>query len=499
MDSVVFDLAVVGGGINGAGIASEAQNRGLKTVLIEKNDLASATSSASSKLIHGGLRYLEHYEFRLVRESLNERELLLKAAPFLVKPLRFIMPHESHLRPAWMIRLGLFLYDHLGRRDILPASRTVDFDHNSPLKSAFTKGFEYSDCWVDDARLVALKAMQCAEAGGEILTRHTCEDARPENNLWLLGVRNRINGQEQVIRARALVNAAGASVNDFLEQGLNTPSRHHIRLIRGSHIVVPRLFPGDNAYILQNRDGRIVFVIPYLDAFTMIGTTDVEHTDATDNVKITEDEIHYLCDTVNGYFRQQTAPSDIVWTFSGLRALFSDDDEAPQKISRDYSLEMVENSGPPLISVFGGKLTTFRKLSEKAVDMLAPHFTNLRRSDRTMPLPGGHLPGALEDHIQALAKQYPFLSSWTLNRLATSYGDRVHRILGNAGTLQDLGLDFGCQFTTAEVDYLMAHEFAKAADDILWRRTKMGLFLNDSQQQALVKYLAAKYSPTSDP
>lgn len=494
MEKTIYDVAVIGGGINGVGIALDLQGRGLKVLLLEKKDLASATSSASSKLIHGGLRYLEHYEFNLVRQALNEREILLAKAPHLVKPLRFILPHRKHLRPAWLIRMGLFLYDFLGKRDILPKSRFLRFTpQTSALKPDIHKGFEYSDCWVDDARLVALNAIQCQELGGDIRTYTQCTHAHCEDGIWHIGSQDMRNGSTQNFLARGLVNAAGPWVEALFAQALNQPSPHQIKLIRGSHIVVPRLNQDERAYILQNSDGRIVFVLPYLNRFSLVGTTDALHTGSPDAVAVTPEEIDYLCATVNDYFVKQISPADIIWRYSGVRPLCDDESTSPQALTRDYTLDIHTVNGAPLLSVFGGKLTTYRKLSEKATAALEAFYPQMTPGwTKTSVVPGGDMGMPIADYIQQLQQQFPFLSASTVERLATSYGTRALLFLRAAKALAELGQDFGEQFTAAEVDYLIAHEFVRTGEDALWRRTKMGIFLSEAQRRQVADYIESR-------
>lgn len=485
-----YDVIVIGGGINGVGIANDAQGRGLKTLLIEKQDLAQATSSASSKLIHGGLRYLEHYEFRLVREALSEREILLKKAPHIIKPLRFQLPHMPHLRPVWMIRAGLFLYDQLGKRKILPGSRHVDYTHaHGPLKPQIKRGFEYSDCWVDDARLVALNAMQLAEAGGVVKTRHECVSARVDNGLWTVQVKDEA-GTFTTYRSRALVNAAGPWVKQFLNQGMQRTSPYGIRLIQGSHIVVPKLYDGNHAYILQNDDSRIVFVIPYLDDFSIVGTTDVEYKGDPSKVEITEGEIHYLCDVVNKHFKEELKPEQVIWSWSGVRPLCDDESDDPKAITRDYTLELEKVEGLPLLSVFGGKLTTYRRLAESAMKQLKAYFPNMGESwTADSALPGGNL-GESQDapsYAKYLQSRYSYLDGKLAKRLATAYGSLCEQFLPKEESA--LGHHFGAGLYEVEVKYLVEKEFAKRIDDILWRRSKLGLYLTPLEVQSLNAYL----------
>ena len=480
-----YDLAVIGGGINGAGIAADAAGRGLTVFLAEQHDLAGHTSSASSKLIHGGLRYLEHYEFRLVREALAEREVLLAKAPHIVHPLRFILPHRPHLRPAWLIRAGLFLYDHLGRRQTLPASRGLRLGADSPLQPAMTRGFEYSDCWVDDARLVVLNAMAAREHGAQVHTRTRCIGAQRSEGLWHVHL-ERADGSRLSIRSRALVNACGPWVASFLEDAVRQPSPHAIRLVQGSHIVVPRLYAGEHAYILQNEDRRIVFVIPWLDQFSLIGTTDHDFHGDPARAQIGDEEIDYLLGVVNQHFTRQIGRADIRHTYSGVRPLQDDESTDPSAVTRDYSLELSTQDGAPLLSVFGGKLTTYRKLAEAALEQLRPHLPKMGpRWTAEAPLPGGE---GLRDPLQLaaeLVRQAPWLPMQLARRWAGSYGSRSWRLLDAAGSLADLGEHFGAGLYAREVDYLRGEEWACSAEDILWRRSKLGLFMSRPEQARL--------------
>ncbi|MDP3848298.1 MAG: glycerol-3-phosphate dehydrogenase [Pseudomonas sp.] len=491
----VYDLAVIGGGINGVGIGADAAGRGLSVFLCEKDDLAQHTSSASSKLIHGGLRYLEHYEFRLVREALAEREVLLAKAPHIVKPLRFILPHRPHLRPAWMIRAGLFLYDHLGKREKLPGSRGLRFGAGSPLKASITRGFEYSDCWVDDSRLVVLNAMAIREHGGHVHTQTRCVSARRSKGLWHLHL-ERSDGSRYSIRARALVNAAGPWVARFIKEDLGQQSPYGIRLIQGSHIVVPRLFDGEEAYILQNEDGRIVFAIPYLERFTLIGTTDHEYQGDPAKVKITEGEIDYLLSVVNNHFKQPLARADIVHTYAGVRPLCDDESNDPSAVTRDYTLALSGLPGEaPLLSVFGGKLTTYRKLAESALSQLSTYFPKMSASwTASAPLPGGEQMSSVSELSERLCQQFGWLPQPLAKRWASSYGSRVWQLLDGVSNLSDLGEHLGAGLYVREVDYLCQQEWAKCSADILWRRSKLGLFMTASQQTKLDHYLL-QHSP----
>ncbi|TWC20535.1 MULTISPECIES: glycerol-3-phosphate dehydrogenase [unclassified Pseudomonas] len=486
----IYDLAVIGGGINGVGIAADAAGRGLSVFLCEKDDLASHTSSASSKLIHGGLRYLEHYEFRLVREALAEREVLLTKAPHIVKQMRFVLPHRPHLRPAWMIRAGLFLYDHLGKREQLAGSKSLKFGADSALKSEITKGFEYSDCWVDDARLVVLNAMAAREKGAHVHTRTRCVNARRSNGLWHLHL-ERADGSLFSIRAKALVNAAGPWVAKFIRDDLKMESPYGIRLIQGSHVIVPKLYEGEHAHILQNEDQRIVFTIPYLNQFTLIGTTDREYTGDPAKVAITDGETDYLLNVVNAHFKKQISRDDILHSYSGVRPLCNDESDNPSAVTRDYTLAL---SGvgveAPLLSVFGGKLTTYRKLAESAMAQLAPYFTQIQPSwTADAPLPGGENMTTPQALCSAIRDKFDWVPTALARRWATTYGSRTWRMLEGVHNLSDLGELIGADLYTREVDYLCSDEWAVDARDILWRRSKLGLFTTPAEQEKLQQYL----------
>ncbi|WP_241503902.1 glycerol-3-phosphate dehydrogenase [Ferruginivarius sediminum] len=500
-----FDLAIIGGGINGAGIARDAAGRGMSVLLCEQGDLAQATSAASTKLIHGGLRYLEYMEFRLVREALIEREVLLELAPHIIWPLTFVLPHAKEMRPAWMVRLGLFLYDHLGGRKRLPGSRSLDLRRDrvgAPLKDDYRKGFSYSDCWVEDSRLVVLNALDAAERGAEVLTGTRCTQARrTDNGLWEVRTEP-VDGSvhPRVIRARALVNAAGPWVTDVLRDvaGLNRPAG--LRLVKGSHMVVPRLYEGDQAYILQNDDRRIVFAIPYERQFTLLGTTDKPWNDDAADVAIDDEERAYICRAVNRYFKAQVRPEDAVWSYSGVRPLYDDANENVSAVTRDYVFDIDggEAEGtPPLLSVFGGKITTYRRLAEHAMEKLLPLMGQEgenrhapRRWTATAPLPGGDMPGGdFEDFLAKLRSQRPWLPPELAYRYARAYGTRVNGLLGDAGGLGELGTDFGGGLYQAEVDYLVRQEFARTAEDVLWRRSKLGLHVPRDTEDRLREYL----------
>ena len=486
------DLIVIGGGINGAGIAADAAGRGLSVLMLEARDLACATSSASSKLIHGGLRYLEHYEFRLVSEALAEREVLLKMAPHIAFPMRFRLPHRPHLRPAWMIRTGLFLYDHLGKRTSLPGSKSLRFGANSALKPEITRGFEYSDCWVDDARLVVLNAQEVEKRGGEVRTRTRVTRAWRESGLWMVEAEDVDSGKTYTWRAKALVNAAGPWVKQFFDDGLKLKSPYGIRLIKGSHIVVPRVHSEKQSYILQNEDNRIVFVIPWMDDFSIIGTTDVEYKGDPKNVKIEESEIDYLLKIYNSYFKKQLARNDVVWTYSGVRPLCDDESDSPQAITRDYTLDVRDDNGQaPLLSVFGGKLTTYRKLAEHALEKLTKYFPNAGPAwTKNCVLPGGDIAGTREDYAASLRRRYPFISEGMARHYARTYGSRTETLLDGATRPEDLGENFGHDFYEAELRYLVQNEWVRELDDAIWRRTKQGMWLNEAQQARVAEWLA---------
>lgn len=494
MDSV-YDLAIIGGGINGCGIARDAAGRGLSVFLCEMADLASGTSSRSTKLIHGGLRYLEHFDFRLVRESLIEREVLWRIAPHIVRPMRFVLPHRSGLRPAWILRVGLFLYDHLGGRQALPGTRALDLVSDAagaPLKpGVFTTGFEYSDCWVDDARLVILNARDAANRGAAIRVGSRAVSAMRDGALWRMTVQDVATGQQETIVARGLINAAGPWVEEVLRARLNKRARGHVRLVEGAHIVVPRLFDHDRAYLFQNPDGRVVFAIPYEGDFTLIGTTDRDYVGDPADTHPTPEEIAYLCDTARAAFTEPITPADVVWTYSGVRPLFDDGASDAKSASRDYVLELDATEGEaPLLSIIGGKITTYRKLAEAALEQMTPLLpagTGLVPGwTGTAPLPGGEFDiGEFGQVAARLSRSFPFLSEAHASRLVHAYGTRAWIILGKAKSMQDLGHQFGATLTEAEVRYLIEHEWARSAEDILWRRSKLGLHMKASETGAL--------------
>lgn len=491
----MYDIAIIGGGVNGCGIARDAAGRGLSVLLLERDDIASGTSAASTKLIHGGLRYLEHYEFGLVRESLKEREVLWAMAPHIIWPLRFVLPHHKGLRPGFIIRMGLFLYDHLGGRKLLPASKRLDLRIDSagaPLKSQFKHGFEYSDCWVEDARLVVLNAMDAAHRGADIRVRTEMQSAHRVGSHWDMSVLDRTSGQTQNLQAKILVNAAGPWVGEVLTRRLGRNTQSRIRLVKGSHIVVPRLFDHDRAYIFQNADGRIIFAIPYERDFTLIGTTDIEISGDPDQAHITPDEVAYLCEAVSEYFKKPVEPSDVVWTYSGVRPLYDDGDEDAKSVTRDFVLEVDAPDGQaPLLSTFGGKITTYRHLAEVALKKIAPWIGDAGPSwTRGAELPGGDFPvDGFAELVDSLAAQAPSISRTLLLRLARAYGTRAAKILQGCKTISDLGRHFGADLYEREVSYLVDHEWARTPDDILWRRSKLGLRFSQDEHERLGEWL----------
>lgn len=490
-NSTIHDLLVIGGGINGVGIAADAAGRGLDVVLCESNDLASATSSASTKLIHGGLRYLEQYEFSLVRKALTEREVLLRNAPHIITPLRFQLPHRSHLRPRWMIRAGLFLYDFLGKRVTLPSSRSLNFSADSPLVPSIRNGFEYSDAWVDDARLVVLVAKLAQEHGAQILVRKQCVEAIEEQGLWRVSLRDTRTGQIEKITVRALVNAAGPWVEIVSKAVLPLRAHEPIRLVKGCHIVVPRLFASPEAFLLQNSDGRVVFVIPYEQDFTLIGTTEEELTGDPANARISDWEVDYLVAITNEYFKNKISKEDVLHVFAGVRPLLADEETNASKVSRDYTLAL-DTSGAPLLTVYGGKITTYRLLGESAVEKLRKIFPHLKENwTEQAALPGGDFESQIK-LAQQIALEAPWLPDATLRRWVGSYGTLSYRILAGATGIEDLGRDFGHGLSAREVDYLCTEEWAQDAEDILWRRTKLGMLFNEQQKAELENYLAQR-------
>ncbi len=499
-ENELFDVVIVGGGVNGTGIAMDAAGRGLKVLLCEMNDLASATSSNSSKLIHGGLRYLEHYEFRLVREALAERESLLGNAPHIMWPMRFRLPHRPHLRPAWMIRTGLFLYDHLARRELLPGSRSIEFTADDPLKPDITRGFEYSDGWVDDARLVVLTARKASTLGATVLTRTRCTRAERQADLWVVDLQDRLDGHQRRVRAKTVVNATGPWVSQLFSDALQTPAPRQIRMVKGSHIVVPRLNRDTEAYILQNEDERIVFVIPYEEQFSLIGTTDVDYQGDPSKATISLEETDYLLAIVNQYFRRQLTAGDVVWSYSGVRPLIEEDGKDAKEVSRDYSFEVDEPQGKaPLISVFGGKITTYRKLAEAATNRLCEYFPRSSMPwTRQAVLPGGNFTSQ-KALATSLLHRYPWLPDTLARRLVRTYGTLAFKVIGDSNSFEDMGPCFAADLTAREVGYLVENEWARSAEDILWRRTKQGLFASPEQVRALEQYLQTQLAESAPP
>ena len=491
------DLLIVGGGINGAGIARDAAGRGLSVMLVEQDDLASHTSSASTKLIHGGLRYLEYGEFRLVREALIERERLLAMAPHIIWPLAFVLPQTQSPRPAWMVRLGLFLYDHLGGRDRLPGTRTVALDRSpfgDGLAQRAGKAFVYADCWVEDSRLVVLNAIDAAEHGAIIATRTRLVDARRAEGGWIATIESR-DGAPRTVRARALVNAAGPWVADVIGRVAGARADRGVRLVKGSHIVVPKLYEGDHAFMLQNADRRIVFAIPYEGRFTLVGTTDEPWTDAPAKAAIGAEETRYLLDTIDRYFARRTTEADIAWSYAGIRPLYDDKAANASAVTRDYVLDLDTGAEgedlAPLLSIFGGKITTYRKLAEHAMRDLAPLLGVAEKPwTAGAVLPGGDIADAdFERFLETVERAYPALPRTMLRRLARAYGTRVRILLGKAAQVDDLGTAFGGDLYQAEIDYLVAHEWARTAEDILYRRSKLGLHVPAGTADRVAAYL----------
>jgi glycerol-3-phosphate dehydrogenase len=495
----IFDLAIIGGGVNGCGIARDAVGRGHSVFLCEMNDLASGTSSWSTKLVHGGLRYLEYYEFRLVREALIEREILWQIAPHIIRPLRFVLPHHAGLRPAWLLRLGLFLYDHIGGRHLLPPTRSVDLARDEVGKplvpNRYTKGFEYSDCFVDDARLVVLTARDAADRGADIRTRTRAVEIRQADGIWHVTVENTVSGERSTISARVLVNAGGPWVENVLATGAGVNAKAKVRLVQGSHIVVRKLYDHDRAYMFQNSDGRIVFAIPYQDDFTLIGTTDRDYQGDPAKVAATSEEIEYLCASVSEYLAKPVKPSDVVWTYAGVRPLYDDGASEAKAATREYVLELDTPGGVPLLSIYGGKITTHRRLAEEVLERLGPYLKDSKAHEgwtAKAALPGGDLDVSAVAALTAeLIRGYPFLTPAHAGRLAHAYGTRAGKMLGKAKSLADLGQSFGATLTEAEVRYLMSVEWALTAEDIVWRRSKLGLRMSATEIAAIDEWIAA--------
>lgn len=511
MNEQIFDLAIIGGGINGCGIARDAAGRGLRVLLVEQHDLASATSGWSTKLIHGGLRYLEHYEFRLVRESLQEREVLMRLAPHIIHPLRFVLPHARNMRPAWMIRAGLFLYDRLGGKSSLPRSQSVRFPHTSfsaTLQGAFTQGFVYADACVDDARLTLFNAMSAEALGAHIATRCKFMRAARQDGIWQLQLTCSSTGatntpETQTMRARALINAAGPWVKDVIDQRIDdaaaTQPAASVRLVKGSHIVVPRLHAGEHAMILQNDDGRVTFVIPYEDAYTLIGTTDVVVTNINAARDISEDEIHYLLRAVNRYLSKAVQRSDVVWHYAGVRPLYDDGKSDPAAITRDYVLKRSDDNGnAPLLSIYGGKITTYRRLAEHALAELRPYFPAMGADwTATTPLPGGDFNDGedVAEFTRNLQREYLRLPPDYIARLVLRHGTNARLVLRNVRSVDDLGALFGRgrhMLCEREIEYMIAHEWAQSAEDILWRRTKCGLHMDADERARAAEFIQQK-------
>ena len=483
---MTYDLLIIGGGINGTAIARDAAGRGLKVLLCERDDLAGHTSSASTKLIHGGLRYLEYYEFNLVRHALKEREVMLRAAPHIIWPMRFVLPYDKGLRPAWMLRTGLFLYDHIGGREMLPGSKSLKLDkapHLGVLESRFKTGFEYSDCWVDDARLVVLYAIDAAHRGADIRTRTEVLSVKTTGRGYSADIKQ--NGKIETIHAKGVVNAAGPWVDEVLGKIKPSDNEQSLRLVTGSHIVTKKLFDGDHAYLFQNADNRVIFAIPYEHDYTLIGTTDKPYDLSEGPVKISEEEISYLCEAASEYFENDISPEDVVWTYAGVRPLYDDKSEDASAVTRDYVLDIEELSEEaPFMSVYGGKITTSRRLGEQAMQELAKYFKNAGDDwTESALLPGGDLYDADFDRFFAdMQKRYPALNEDLLKRLCHAYGTRITLILGDGKTQPDLGQNFGAGLYEIEAKYLINHEWATSAEDILWRRSKLGLHMTKDQR-----------------
>ena len=516
-DQETYDLFIIGGGVNGCGIARDAAGRNLKVALAERDDLASATSGASTKLFHGGLRYLEYFEFRLVREALAEREVLLKAMPHISWPMRFVLPYDRNMRfnsstpvskllsavmpwtrgrrPAWLIRLGLFLYDHIGGRGVLPGTSVLNLSNDPvgvPLRERFRLAYEYSDCWVDDSRLVVLNARDAAIRGAKIMTRTEVVRADCTDDLWTIELESK--GVRRSVQSRMLVNAAGPWVGEIIRRTVGHNRSDSIRLVRGSHIVTRRLYDHDKCYFLQGTDGRIIFVIPYETDFTLVGTTDIDHDDPSVPPACTDEEAKYLIEFASQYFKTPLVMDDIVWTYSGVRSLREDGAASASSVTRDYVLAVDDTAGAPLLNVFGGKITTYRRLSEAALDRVAARLgSGSKRWTSDAPLPGGDFPfGAAFRLISDLRREFEFLDEWWAQRLVRTYGTEAHRILSGAKGIEDLGKDFGATITAAELDWAIEHEWVRCAEDFLWRRTKLGLRVGDSQTAAIDVHIRSR-------
>ena len=492
----IYDLFVIGGGINGAGVARDAAGRGLKVALSEKDDLAEGTSSRSGKLVHGGLRYLEYYEFRLVREALIEREVLLKAAPHIIWPMRFVLPHSPEDRPAWLVRLGLFLYDHLGGRKKLPGTRTLNLRRDpegAAIVDQYTRGFEYSDCWVDDARLVVLNAVDAAAKGALVLTRSPVVSARRDGKLWTVTTRNSQTGEQRSFKARCIVNCAGPWVSDIIGRVAGSNSSRNVRLVKGSHIIVPKFWTGANAYLVQNHDKRVIFINPYEGDKALIGTTDIAYEGRAEDVAADEAEIDYLLKAVNRYFKEKLRREDVLHSFSGVRSLFDDGKGNPSAVTRDYVFDLDETGGAPMLNVFGGKITTFRELAERGMQRLSHIFPNMGGDwTEAAPLPGGDMPGAdYETFANSLRDAYPWMPRNLLHHYGRLYGTLTRKLVGSANGVAALGRHFGGNLYEAEVRYLISNEWAQQADDILYRRTKHYLHLTEAERAAFREWFSS--------
>lgn len=497
MSKTDYDLCIIGGGINGAGIARDAAGRGLSVLLIEAEDLAQGTSSASTKLIHGGLRYLEYFEFSLVRKSLREREKLLLIAPHIMRPMEFVLPYDKHQRPYWMIRFGLFLYDHLAKRERLEASHGVNLQTSvfgAPLEGHYDKGFTYSDCWVDDSRLVALNAVDAAQKGAKILTRTLCTQIIPQADKWLINVQDKRSKKTASFSASMTVNATGPWVRKVLEEtGLSGSlnSVPNVRLVKGSHIIIPKKYEGEQAYILQQSDGRIVFIIPYEGDYTLIGTTEEDYDGDLYHPNLSDGEMKYLCDAYNYHFQDKIKSEDVIHSYSGVRPLFDDGKAESGAVTRDFVLHEHKEFSVPMISVFGGKLTTYRMLAEQVLKCLRPEFNgDAKPWTCKEPLPGGDLPdGDFDAFLVDRSTAYPWLPANLLKRYARAYGTRMALILKGAKSLKDLGTHYGYDIYESELRYLIRCEWAEEVEDILWRRSKLGLHVDDTTVEALERAL----------
>jgi glycerol-3-phosphate dehydrogenase len=495
MDNASSDIFIIGGGINGVGIAVDAAGRGLRVTLCEKNDLASATSSASSKLIHGGLRYLATYDFSLVRKALQEREILLQKAPHLIWPLEFVLPHAKHLRPKWLIRLGLFIYDHLASHPLLPNSKKINLNNNprgEALLPELTTGFSYYDCYDDDARLVATNAIAAREKNANILTQTTCIDAIYQNDQWKIELKNNITHEHSIHYATVLINAAGPWVKSVQKNIIHAAAPVSVELIKGTHIIVPKLYAGNFAYILQNPDERVVFAIPFENDFTLIGTTDVPYNDELDHISSTPAEENYLCNTINSYFKKSISPEDILWSYAGVRCLQEDNSDNASEITRDY--KFIANNQTALVTVISGKVTTYRRLAEEVVNSVKHFFPHIKSAwTAHSVLPGGDFPNSnFDEFLASLCEKYPWLPKDLAQRYARSYGTRVDLILQQAACLADLGENFAAGLYQKEVEYLIQHEWARSSEDILWRRTKLGLFFKPADIERLERSLSVQ-------